>query len=54
LPDAYRARSAAVLSCAFSPAMLGIDGYVVRIETDSSLGVPAFAIIGLPDRAKNE
>jgi magnesium chelatase family protein len=34
--------------------MLGIDGYVVRIETDSSPGVPAFAIIGLPDRALNE
>jgi len=34
--------------------MLGIDGYVVRIETDSSAGVPAFAIIGLPDRALNE
>lgn len=34
--------------------MLGIDGYVVRIETDSSAGTPAFAIIGLPDRALNE
>jgi magnesium chelatase family protein len=34
--------------------MLGIDGYVVRIETDSAAGVPAFAIIGLPDRALNE
>jgi magnesium chelatase family protein len=43
-----------MLSCAFSSAMLGIDGYVVRIETDSSPGVPAFAIIGLPDRALNE
>ena len=43
-----------MLACAFSSAMLGIDGYVVRIETDSSAGVPAFAIIGLPDRALNE
>ena len=34
--------------------MLGIDGYVVRIESDSAAGVPAFAIIGLPDRALNE
>jgi len=34
--------------------MSGIDGYVVRIETDSSAGVPAFSIIGLPDRALNE
>jgi len=43
-----------MLACAFFSAMLGIDGYVVRIETDSSAGVPAFAIIGLPDRALNE
>ena len=34
--------------------MLGIDGYVVRIEADSSPGSPIFSIIGLPDRALNE
>ena len=43
-----------MLSLAFSSAMLGIDGYIVRIEADSAPGVPAFAIIGLPDRALNE
>jgi magnesium chelatase family protein len=43
-----------VLSLAFSAAMLGIDGYVVRVEADSSPGTPALAIIGLPDRALNE
>jgi len=34
--------------------MLGIDGYVVRVEADSSPGTPGLAIIGLPDRALNE
>lgn len=34
--------------------MLGIDGYIVRIEADSAPGTPGFAIIGLPDRALNE
>jgi len=34
--------------------MLGIDGYVVRVEADSSPGSPTLAIIGLPDRALNE
>lgn len=34
--------------------MLGIDGYVVRVEADSSPGTPNFAIIGLPDRALAE
>lgn len=34
--------------------MLGIEGYVVRVEADSSPGSPGCAIIGLPDRALNE
>ncbi|MBV8155349.1 MAG: ATPase, partial [Candidatus Eremiobacteraeota bacterium] len=40
-----------MLSLAFSAAMLGIDGYVVRVEADSSPGTPLLSIIGLPDRA---
>jgi magnesium chelatase family protein len=43
-----------MLSLGFSAAMLGIEGYVVRVEADSSAGAPAFAIIGLPDRALRE
>ncbi len=34
--------------------MLGIDGYVVRVEADSSPGTPNLGIIGLPDRALTE
>ncbi len=43
-----------MLSLSFSAAMLGIEGYVVRVEADSAPGTPVFAIIGLPDRALNE
>ncbi len=43
-----------MLSQAFSAAMLGIEGYVVRVEADSSPGTPHFSIIGLPDRALKE
>lgn len=43
-----------MLSLAFSAAMLGIEGYVVRVEADSAPGTPAFTIIGLPDRALGE
>ncbi|MDP9017992.1 MAG: YifB family Mg chelatase-like AAA ATPase [Candidatus Eremiobacteraeota bacterium] len=43
-----------MLSLAFSAGMQGIDGYVVRVEADSSPGTPGFAIIGLPDRALGE
>jgi magnesium chelatase family protein len=43
-----------MLSLAFSAAMLGIEGYVVRVEADSSAGSPYVAIIGLPDRALGE
>jgi magnesium chelatase family protein len=34
--------------------MLGVDGYVVRVEADSAPGTPSFAIIGLPDRSLGE
>jgi magnesium chelatase family protein len=40
-----------MLALAFSAAMLGIEGYVVRVEADSSPGTPGLSIIGLPDRA---
>jgi magnesium chelatase family protein len=43
-----------MLSLAFSAAMLGIEGYVVRVEADSAPGPPGFDIIGLPDRALSE
>jgi len=43
-----------MLSLAFSAAMLGIEGYVVRVEADSAPGTPGFIIIGLPDRALGE
>ena len=43
-----------MLSLSFSAGMLGIEGYVVRVEADSAPGSPFFSIIGLPDRALNE
>ncbi|MBV8488979.1 MAG: magnesium chelatase, partial [Candidatus Eremiobacteraeota bacterium] len=43
-----------MLSLSFSAGMLGIEGYVVRVEADSAPGSPSFAIIGLPDRALGE
>lgn len=43
-----------MLALAFSAAMLGIDGYVVRVEADSTPGTPGLALIGLPDRALSE
>src|SRR5579864_5862646 len=43
-----------MLSISYSAAMLGIEGYVVRVEADSAAGAPAFALIGLPDRALGE
>src|SRR5215469_9948278 len=43
-----------MLSLSFCAGMLGIEGYVVRVEADSSAGSPIFTIIGLPDRALAE
>ena len=37
-----------------SCGLVGIDGYVVEIETDISNGIPAFDIVGLGDAAVRE
>ena len=39
-----------IISC----GLLGIDGYLVEIETDISSGIPAFDIVGLGDTAIRE
>jgi magnesium chelatase family protein len=43
-----------VLSCSFACAMHGVEGLIVRIETDASPGTPSITLIGLPDRSLNE
>ncbi len=35
-------------------AIVGLDGYVVEVEVDISPGLPAMAIVGLPDTAVQE
>ena len=42
------------MPCAFACAIHGVDGLIVRVETNASAGTPSFAIIGLPDRSLNE
>ncbi|MBR5237025.1 MAG: YifB family Mg chelatase-like AAA ATPase [Clostridia bacterium] len=37
-----------------SCGLLGIDGYIVEVETDISNGMPAFDVVGLPDAAVKE
>lgn len=32
----------------------GLDGYIVNVEVDTNLGLPAFEIVGLPDAAVKE
>ncbi len=41
---------AKVLSC----AVVGLDGELVDVEVDIASGMPAFAIVGLPDTAVQE
>jgi magnesium chelatase family protein len=43
-----------LLSKVLSGAVLGINGYVVEVETDISPGLPQFATVGLPDAAVKE
>ncbi len=39
-----------VKSCALS----GLDGHMVEVEADASMGLPAFDVVGLPDTAVKE
>ena len=37
-----------------SLGILGMDAYIVKVETDISNGLPAFDIVGLPDVSVRE
>jgi len=43
-----------MLAKVFSCAVLGLDGELVEVEVDIASGLPAFAIVGLPDAACQE
>lgn len=43
-----------MISKVFSSAVMGVDAYVVEVEADIALGLPAFATVGLPDGAVKE
>ena len=33
----------------FSGVLVGVDAHLVEVEADTSLGLPQFHIVGLPD-----
>ena len=43
-----------MLACVLSSALLGVDAYIVQVETDISTGLPSFNTVGLPDSAVKE
>lgn len=43
-----------MLSRINSVGLMGIDGFLVEVQTDISAGMPAFEIVGLPDAAVRE
>ena len=43
-----------MLSRVLSSAVLGIEAYVVEVETDLFPQLPSFAMVGLPDNAVKE
>jgi magnesium chelatase family protein len=43
-----------MIPCAFACAVHGVEGLIVRVETNASPGTPSLTLIGLPDRALNE
>ena len=43
-----------MLPKALTRAVVGLDGAIVEVEVDLTNGMPAFAIVGLPDAAVQE
>lgn len=43
-----------MLAQVYSCGLLGIDGYIVTVEADTTGGLPSFNIVGLPDSAVRE
>ena len=43
-----------MLAKVLSAAVIGVDGYVVRVEVDLALGLPAFSTVGLAEGAVRE
>ena len=43
-----------MLACVNSCAVIGLEGVVVEVEVDTSNGLPAVIIVGLPDAAVQE
>ncbi|MDT8317329.1 MAG: YifB family Mg chelatase-like AAA ATPase [bacterium] len=43
-----------MISRVLSSAVLGVDAYIVDVEADIALGLPAFATVGLPEGAVKE
>ncbi len=43
-----------MVSRVMSSAVVGVDGFLVEVETDILNGLPSFTIVGLPDKAVEE
>ena len=43
-----------MLSKVFSGSIIGIEAYLVEVETDIAPGLPAYTLVGLPDNAVRE
>ena len=50
----YEQRTIIMLAKVLSSSVFGVDAYVVEVEVDITMGLPAFATVGLPDGAVRE
>jgi magnesium chelatase family protein len=50
----HRSEEPAVLGLVPSASLLGVDGHAITVEVHTSRGLPAFAVVGLPDTSCRE
>ena len=43
-----------MLSTTYSMSLIGLNGYLIKVEVDINLGMPSWEIVGLPDTSVKE
>lgn len=50
----FKSEGIVLVAKIYSSGLMGVNGYTVEVEVDTSQGLPSFETVGLPDSAVKE
>ena len=50
----FKSEGIVLVAKIYSSGLIGVNGYTVEVEVDTSQGLPSFETVGLPDSAVKE